>query len=185
SWYVAVVPYDDAVAKTTVEAIELEAFGSEGAGTTPDGEEGQLSLEALLTGPNLLAAGMLLIVLILLVIVVRSRSSAQRRSKSWELQEATWGIQDGGGWDAPSQAPPNSAPTSTPAPPQGISQQQANDIYAAANQIQTDAYGRTAYEAPQPVLQPQVNTDLLDGLLDGPSEPKKPQIDTSFLDDLL
>ena len=185
AWYVAVVPYDETVAKTTVEATKVEAFGSDGPSTTPDGDSGQLSLEALLTGPNLLAAGMLLIVLFLLVIVVRSRSNAQRRSKSWELQEATWGIQDGGGWDAPSQAPPSSPPTSTPAPPPGISQQQASDIYAAANQIQTDAYGRTAYQAPQPVLQPQVNTDLLDGLLDEPSEPKKPQIDTSFLDDLL
>jgi hypothetical protein len=35
-------------------------------------------------------------------------------------------------------------------------------------------------------LQPQVNTALLDGLLDDPSQaPPSPQIDTSFLDDLL
>ena len=56
-------------------------------------ENGQLSLESLLTGPNLIAAGMLLIVVLLLVIIVRSRGNATQRNKNWELQEATWGIQ--------------------------------------------------------------------------------------------
>jgi type II secretory pathway pseudopilin PulG len=184
-WYVAVVPYDDNVAKTTVESVRLGALDDDG--TTPSGEDenSQLSLEALLTGPNLIAAGMVLIIMLLLVIVVRSRGSTKKRNKNWELQEATWGIQDGG-WDAPasSPAPPSNVPA--PSPPPGISTQQANDIYAAANQIQTDSYGRNAYQAQQPVLQPQVDPSLLDGLMDEPaSAPKSPQIDTSFLDDLL
>ncbi|MCH1616195.1 MAG: hypothetical protein L7R83_01635, partial [Candidatus Poseidonia sp.] len=83
---------------------------------------------------------------------------------------------------APSAAPP----TAVPAPPPGITTQQANDIYAAANEIQSADYGRKAYQAPQPVLRPQVDTSLLDGLLDEPAPaPKTPEIDTSFLDDLL
>ena len=62
----------------------------------------------------------------------------------------------------------------------------ANDIYAAANRIQSQDYGRTAYQPSQPVLQPQVDPSLLDGLLDEPAAaPRMPEIDTSFLDDLL
>ncbi|DAC09881.1 MAG TPA: hypothetical protein D7H88_00865, partial [Candidatus Poseidoniales archaeon] len=73
-----------------------------------------------------------------------------------------------------------------PAAPPGISTQQANDIYAAANAIQTPDYGRPTYQAAQPVLRPQVDQNLLDGLLDEPAAaPKMPEIDTSFLDDLL
>jgi hypothetical protein len=129
----------------------------------------------------LIAAGMVLVILLLLVIIVRSRSTSSQRAKNWELQEATWGIQDNG-WGASSPVAP---PTNAPAPPPGITAQQANDIYAAAEQIQTNTIGRTAYQPQQPVLKPQVDTALLDGLLDEPAEPKMPQIDTSFLDDLL
>ena len=184
AWYVAVVPFDESVSKSTVESVELLPFGETGADSTPTDENGQLSLEALLTGLNLIAAGMLLIVVLLLVIIVRSRGNATQRSKSWELQEATWGIQENDGWGA--STPPAAPPQSTPAPPPGITTQQANDIYAAADRIQGDQYGRPAYQSTQPVLQPQVNTALLDGLLDDPSQaPPSPQIDTSFLDDLL
>jgi type II secretory pathway pseudopilin PulG len=124
---------------------------------------------------------MLIIVLLLLVLVVRSRGNSNRRSKNWELQEATWGIQDQGWGSTPAEASP--AP---PAPPQGVSQQQATDIYAAAEQIQTGNYGREVYQAPQPVLRPQqVSSDTFDALLGESSAPPSPQIDTSFLDDLL
>ena len=125
---------------------------------------------------------MLVIVVLLAVLVVRSRGSSNRRSKSWELQEATWGIQDQGWGDAPGQAPPASPP---PAPPQGVSQQQATDIYADANQIQSTNYGRTEYQPAQPVLQPQVRADVVNDLLGTQTPPPSPQIDTSFLDDLL
>ena len=114
--------------------------------------------------------------------MVRSRSSASQRSKTYELQEATWGIQDAS-WDTP--IAPTSAPVSAPAPPPGLATQQANNIYAPTGQGQAETYGRSAYQAPQPVLKPQVDPALLDGLLDEPSTPKKPEIDTSFLDDLL
>ena len=186
AYYVAVVPYDDAVAKSTVEAVKLNALGG-GDGDDGAGEgDSQLSLESLLTTPNLIAAGMFLIVVLLLVLVVRGRSTSKQRSKSWELQEATWGIQDSN-WDSSTPvAPSPAAPTAAPAPPPGISTQQANDIYAAANQIQSADYGRPAYQATQPVLRPQVDPSLLDGLLDEPAPAQKmPEIDTSFLDDLL
>ncbi len=186
AYYVAVVPYDDTVAKLTVEAVKLEALSGDKDSEGDGDADRPLSLESLLTTPNLIAAGMVLIVLFLLVLVVRGRSGSKRRSKSWELQEATWGIQDTN-WDTPAASAPSAAPpTAVPAPPPGITTQQANDIYAAANEIQSADYGRQAYQAPQPVLRPQVDTSLLDGLLDEPAPaPKTPEIDTSFLDDLL
>lgn len=186
AYYVAVVPYDDTVAKLTVEAVKLEALSGDKDSEGDGDADRPLSLESLLTTPNLIAAGMVLIVLFLLVLVVRGRSGSKRRSKSWELQEATWGIQDTN-WDTPAASAPSAAPpTAVPAPPPGITTQQANDIYAAANEIQSADYGRQAYQAPRPVLRPQVDTSLLDGLLDEPAPaPKTPEIDTSFLDDLL
>jgi type II secretory pathway pseudopilin PulG len=182
AWYVAVTPYDESLSKETVTSVKLNAFGDDGKAPVDGDDSGQLSLESLLTGPNLIAAGMLVIVVLLAVLVVRSRGSSNRRSKSWELQEATWGIQDQGWGDAPGQAPPASPP---PAPPQGVSQQQATDIYAAANQIQSTNYGRTEYQPAQPVLQPQVRADVVNDLLGTQTPPPSPQIDTSFLDDLL
>ncbi|MEE2647938.1 MAG: hypothetical protein VYA57_04230, partial [Candidatus Thermoplasmatota archaeon] len=176
-----VVAYDDTVAKSTVESVKLNALDGTGGSETGISEDGQLTLESLLTTPNLIAAGMFLVVIVLLVLVVRARGSANRRDKNWELQEATWGIQDAS-WDTPAAAPAPPAP----APPPGISTQQANDIYAAADRIQNVDYGRPAYQAPQPVLKPQVDPALLDGLLDDTSAPQRmPEIDTSFLDDLL
>ncbi|MGA0352162.1 MAG: hypothetical protein ACO3NY_00760 [Poseidonia sp.] len=185
AYYLGVVPYDETVAKSTVESVKLSAL--DGTGATTDGvkDDGQLTLESLLTTPNLIAAGMFIIVVMLLVLVVRARGNSTRRSKNWELQEATWGIQDTS-WDTPASAAPPAPPTATPAPPPGISPQQADDIYAAANRIQSQDYGRPAYQPSQPVLQPQVDPSLLDGLLDEPAAaPRMPEIDTSFLDDLL
>jgi len=118
---------------------------------------------------------MVLIIMLLLVIVVRSRRG--HTDKRWELQEATWGI-EGGDWSAPS------APTMpAPAPPPGISSSDAGDLYAAAERIQAADTGRNAYQTSMPVLQPQVDPALLDGLVD--QLPQLPNIDTSFLDDLL
>ncbi|MEC7412400.1 MAG: hypothetical protein VYE08_07170, partial [Candidatus Thermoplasmatota archaeon] len=137
------------------------------------------------TTPNLIAAGMFINVVKHLVLIVRARGKASLRTKNRELQEATGGIQDTS-WDTPAPAAPPAPPTAVPAPPPGVSTQQANDIYAAANRIQSQDYGRTPYQPSQPVLQPQVDPSLLDGLLDEPAaSPRMPEIDTSFLDDLL
>jgi len=181
TYYIAVVPYDDTVAKSTVEPFKLDALGANSEEDGAGDSDSPLSIESLLTTPNLIAAGMFVIVLLLVILVVRGRNNTKQRSKTWELQEATWGIQDAS-WDTPAATTPPAAP----APPPGITTQQANDIYAAANQIQSTDYGRPAYQAPQPVLKPQVDPSLLDGLLDDPAPAQKmPEIDTSFLDDLL
>jgi len=175
-WHVAAVPFDESVSKTTVASVLLASIDGEDGSTPATVEEGDgLQLESLLTGPNLIAAGMVLIIMLLLVIVVRSRRG--HTDKRWELQEATWGI-EGGDWSAPS------APTMpAPAPPPGISSSDAGDLYAAAERIQAADTGRNAYQTSMPVLQPQVDPALLDGLVDQP--PQLPNIDTSFLDDLL
>ena len=180
-YYVAVVPYDDTVAKSTVEAVKVDALEASESDDGAGADDGSLSLESLLTTPNLIAAGMLIVVLFLLVLVVRSRNTTKQRSKTWELQEATWGIQDAD-WDSPA----SSTPAAVPAPPPGMSAQAPSQPYAPASQGQPVDYGRAAYQAPQPVLKPQVDPSLLDGLLDEPApQPKMPEIDTSFLDDLL
>ena len=185
AYYLGVVPYDDSVAKSTVESVKLNALDGSGSATEGANNDGQLTLESLLTTPNLIAAGMLLIVVMLLVLIVRARGNSNRRSKTWELQEATWGIQDAS-WDTPAAAAPPAPPMAAPAPPPGVSAQQTNDIYAAANRIQSQDYGRPAYQPSQPVLQPTIDPALLDGLVDEPSTaPRMPDIDTSFLDDLL
>ena len=185
AYYLGVVPYDDTVAKSTVESVKLNA--RDGSGSSTDGvkDDGQLTLESLLTTPNLIAAGMVLIVVMLLILIVRARGNSTRRSKNWELQEATWGIQDTS-WDTPAAAAPPAPPMAAPAPPPAVSTQQANDIYAAANRIQSQDYGRPAYQPSQPVLQPKIDPALLNGPVDEPApSPRKPEIDTSFLDDLL
>ena len=182
TWYIAVAPYDQTVGKTTVDTVMLNPVnnGPGDSNGTTDGNE-QRSLESLLTGPNLMAFGLFLVALLLLVVVVRARGRSRASSKEWSLEEATWGIETPS-WEAPPSAPPSAAP----AAPAGITASQANDIYAAAQQIQSSGFGREAYQPAQPVLRPQVDPSLLDGLLDEPQQaPKSPTIDTSFLDDLL
>ena len=101
------------------------------------------------------------------------------RDKNWELQEATWGIQTiWGGMVSEFGA---MAPI---APPPQITPQVENDLYSAAQRIEAnDPYQRQAYQPQQPVLQPQNNALLNE--LNQPKQTQKPNIDTSFLDDLL
>ena len=183
-WYIAVTPFDELFEREEVDAVMIDAFGKDNAnGDGGQDEALENEFSSLLTTPNLLAAGLLVVALLLLVAIVRSRGGRRNRDQSLELQEATWGIQDDG-WGA----------TSTPAPPPmpskavpNIEQNKANDLYAAAQPIDNqDLYGRPAYQAPQPVMQPAQNNALLNDLA-GPTSPQLPQasIDTSFLDDLL
>ena len=178
-WHVAAVPFDDSVSKTTVTSVLLASIdGEDGSGPTTVEEGDGLQLESLLTGPNLIAAGMVLIILLLLVVVVRGRRA--QPDKRWELQEATWGIESDA-WSAS-----NAPAMPVPAPPPGISASDAGDLYAAAERIKTADTGQPAYQAATPVLQPRVDPSLLDGLVDPPQQsPQSPNIDTSFLDDLL
>ena len=179
TWYIAVSPFDDDRTRVDVQPVEVLPPAQSG-GDSNLGEEENTDFTALLTTPNLLAAGLLLIAVFLLVAIVRTRNNKRARDKNWELQEATWGIQDDLGWDDT----PGFGAVAPVAPPPQISPQAENDIYAAAQRIDSNqAYQRPAYQPQQPVLQPQ-NNALLNELNDN-KETQKPSIDTSFLDDLL
>ena len=101
------------------------------------------------------------------------------RNKNWELQEATWGIQDNMGWD---DAPGFGAMAPVAPPPQ-ITPQVESDLLCCPENRGKRPISRQAYQPQQPVLQPQ-NNALLNELNDT-KQPQKPNIDTSFLDDLL
>ena len=178
TWYVAVSPFDDYTTRSSVIALEVLPDDIAAVGTTEDSNENS-DFSSLLTTTNLLAAGLLIVVLFLLVTIVRSRGNQRMRDKSWELQEATWGIQDDLGWD---DAAPVSVAPQVAAPPQ-ITPQVQDDIYSAAQRIDnSNPYQRDLYQQQQPVLQSQ-NSALLNELNN--EQTPKPKIDTSFLDDLL
>ena len=179
NWYIAVSPFDDFRTRIDVEPVQVLPPTNIGSEPQIDAKE-DTDFTSLLTTPNLIAAGLLLVAVFLLIAIVRTRNTKRMRDKNWELQEATWGIQDDLGWDdAPGFG------TSAPAtPPPQITSQVENDIYSAAQRIGgNDQYQIPTYQAQQPVLQPQ-NKALLNELNDDKAAPK-PDIDTSFLDDLL
>ena len=178
TWYVAVSPFDDYTTRSSVIALEVLPADVAAVDTPEDSNE-ESDFSSLLTTTNLLAAGLLIVVLFLLIAIVRSRGAQRMRDKSWELQEATWGIQDDLGWD---DAAPVSVVPQAAQPPQ-ITPQVENDIYSAAQRIDnSNPYQRETYQQQQPVLQPQ-NNALLNELNN--EQTPKPKIDTSFLDDLL
>nr|MCS5533252.1 hypothetical protein [Candidatus Poseidoniaceae archaeon] len=184
AWYVSVSAIDDDFNKENVKPIKLDAFDAGAIGGVNNGENSEdesKQLSSYLTTPNLLAIGLAIVALFLILAIFKTRGSNQRRSKDWELQEATWGLQNESGWDNV----PKGLPATTVAPAATISQTQSNDIYAAANRVQTDSYGRPAYQSQQPVLQPVRNDTLLDDLIEKPPQQAQQNIDTSFLDDLL
>ena len=179
TWYVAVSPFDDYTTRTTVEAIEVLPKKDSGSAEPVESNE-NTDFTSLLTTPNLLAAGLLLVALLLLIGIIRTRNNKKMRDKNWELQEATWGIQDNLGWD---DAPEFGATTPISPPPQ-ITPKVETDIYSAAQRITAnDPYQRQVYQPQQPVLQPQ--NDVLLNELNDDKRTQKPNIDTSFLDDLL
>jgi hypothetical protein len=184
AWYVSVSAIDNEYNKENVKPIKLDAFDAGNIGSGNDGEsseEESKQLSSFLTTPNLLAIGLAIIALFLILAIVKTRGGNQRRSKDWELQEATWGLQNQSdvGWENVPEGTPNPPPASS------ISQTQSSEMYAAANRIQTDSYGRPAYQGQQPVLQPVRNDALLDDLIEKPPQQAQQNIDTSFLDDLL
>ena len=180
TWYIAVSPYDDFTNKVNLNYTELAPVGATAGNTGLEADEGN-EFSSLLTTPNLIAAGLLLVAVILFIAIVRTRNSQRSRDKSWELQEATWGIQDNVGWEDTLEFG-QPAPSS---PPPTISQQNQTDIYAAAQRIEaSNPYDRNVYQQQQPVLQPQ-NENLMKELAGQRNDAVKPNIDTSFLDDLL
>ena len=181
-WYVAVSPFDDYTTRNSVESIELLSI-EKGTEDNPVDSSEETDFSSLLTTPSLLAAGLLVVALFLLIAIVRTRNNQRMKDKSWELQEATWGIQDNYGWD---DTPSSGEKAAASPPPPQITSQVQNDIYSAAERIDSNnPYQREMYQPQQPVLQPQ-NQSILNDLTGGDTaDPVKPKIDTSFLDDLL
>ena len=179
TWYVAVSPFEDFRTRVDVEPVQVLPPTNTGSEPQLDSKE-ETDFTSLLTTPNLIAAGLLLIAVFLLIAIVRTRNTKRMRDKNWELQEATWGIQDDLGWDDT----PGFGSSAPPAPPPQITPQAESNLYSAAQRIAgNEQYQIPTYQAQQPVLQPQ-NKALLNELNDGKDAPK-PNIDTSFLDDLL
>jgi len=190
TWYIAVSPFDDFTNREKVNTVKIDSFSKSGE-INEEPSEDPNQFASLLTPPNLLAAGLIILSLFLLVAIVRTRGNQRSKNKSWELEEATWGIQDDSdSWGSVgselSQSPQASQASQSPqSPPPSVSQTQTSDIYGAAQRIETNPYDRQMYQPQQPVLQPQ-NQNILNDLTGGqPATPVKPKIDTSFLDDLL
>jgi hypothetical protein len=184
TWYVGISPFDEVTNRNKVDSVKIDPFSQSEILKEEPGEDSN-DFSSLLTPPNLLAAGLVLLAVFLLIAIVRTRGNQRSRNKSWELQEATWGIQDDmGSWD---DADPIISQVPQTPPPPSVTQAQTNDIYGAAQRLDSNPYERQMYQPQnqQPVLQPQ-NQNLLNDLNGGQvSAPVKPKIDTSFLDDLL
>ena len=74
TWYIAVSPFDDDRTRVDVQPVEVLPPAQSG-GDSNLGEEENTDFTALLTTPNLLAAGLLLIAVFLLVAIVRTRNN--------------------------------------------------------------------------------------------------------------
>ena len=130
------------MAKKTVEAVVVEPVnGPEGAG---DGEQndGQLSLE-LCYHAKLIAAGMVLIIVILIL-----GAFTQLHVAPIEDVGTAGGNVGYSGRIVGHTCNPAAHPF-RPAPPPGVSTQQAN-IYDGANDVQSDIYGRTPIKPHSP-----------------------------------
>ena len=188
-WYVAVTPVDDEFEKKSVTTVFVASL-VEGSGNDGTESGDGFDLESLITTPNLIIAGLAAAVLLLFIMVTRSLGGRgkNRSSKDWELQEATWGIQNDP-FSYQSSAPP--------APPQPVQATPPMQDFSAVTQSaqniqQNNPYERDIYQTQNQVLQPvysqpqtTVQNDVLDGLLGNESKQAGTEIDTSFLDDLL
>ena len=177
-WFISVTTFDENEVKKSVDAKKINSVDAEKEIVKEDSSEN--SLESLLTTPNLIAAGLVLLSLFLLLAIFRGGGRKSRKEKEWEIQTATWGINDDS-WNSPpqSQAPP--PPPTTPI--------QTDSLFQAADRIERQEIGREQYVAQRPVMNP-VRTPVDDSLLndlgiDAPQQQSNSGIDTSFLDDLL
>jgi len=177
-WFISVTTFDENEVKKSVDAKKINSVDAEKEIVKEDSSEN--SLESLLTTPNLIAAGLVLLSLFLLLAIFRGGGRKSRKEKEWEIQTATWGINDDA-WNSPpqSQAPP--PPPTTPI--------QTDSLFQAADRIERQEIGREQYVAQRPVMNPirtPVDDSLLDDLgIDTPQKQSNSGIDTSFLDDLL
>jgi hypothetical protein len=113
-----------------------------------------------------------MITMILLILVFRGRGGKAERSKDWDLQEATWGIQERDVWGDNGGAGGQTAPPVAPTP--AIQPTQKTEINSAAQRIQ---------QPTQPVQQQPQSQSWSQPVQQ--QQPAQGGIDTSFLDDLL
>ena len=177
-WFISVTTFDENEVKKSVDAKKINSVDAEKEIVKEDSSEN--SLESLLTTPNLIAAGLVLLSLFLLLAIFRGGGRKSRKEKEWEIQTATWGINDDA-WNSP---PPSQAP-----PPPPTTPIQTDSLFQAADRIERQEIGREQYVAQRPVMNPirtPVDDSLLDDLgIDTPQKQSNSGIDTSFLDDLL
>jgi hypothetical protein len=95
-WYISVTPFDNENVKQAVETVELSANQ---APVSSDGSESDLSLQTLLSTPNLLVGGVVLAVLSLLVAFSRRRKGRSDISDAWDAQALTWGADEASSLD--------------------------------------------------------------------------------------
>ena len=94
-WYVGVTPVDDEFERKGVSPVLVESLVKTGGTDTGESGDG-FDFESLITPPNLILAGLARAVVFLFLMVTRSLGGRKRNkeSKTWQIQEATWGIQD-------------------------------------------------------------------------------------------
>ena len=95
-WYISVTPFDNENVKQAVETVELSANQ---APVSSDGSDSDLSLQTLLSTPNLLVGGVVLAVLSLLVAFSRRRKGRSDISDAWDAQALTWGADEASSLD--------------------------------------------------------------------------------------
>ena len=97
-WFISVTTFDDNQIRTSVDAKKITSVDATNQVTEDSNAEN--NLESLLTTPNLIAAGLVLVSLLLLLAIVRGRGNKTQKEKEWEIQTATWGINDDP-WNSP------------------------------------------------------------------------------------
>jgi len=166
SWYLSVTPFDNENVKQSVQSVQLDANQ---APPSENENEGELSIQTLLSTRNLFAAGVVLAVLLLLIAFSRSRKGRSDISNAWDAQASTWGMDEDSQMDgllSPVPPMPQGFDPGSMAPINGEVRQQMPPVQPYYGQPQA------APPAYSPPVQP------------GRVQPSA-DIDVSFLDDLL
>jgi hypothetical protein len=175
TWWIGVSAKDGDFNREIIDSEKIDppgTSGNEGEGDSSGDDESSTNLNDYLTTDNMILVGMLMITMILLILVFRGRGGKAERSKDWDLQEATWGIQERDVWGDNGGAGGQTAPPVAPTP--AIQPTQKTEINSAAQRIQ---------QPTQPVQQQPQSQSWSQPVQQ--QQPAQGGIDTSFLDDLL
>ena len=181
-WWVGVAAQDEIVHREMIDSIKVMPPDSvKGSDETVD--ETPSDFGQLFGSDKMMLVGLVIVAILLLLLVIRSRGGGPKKSKDFDMQEATWGIQSRDGWD---QADNFSAPTVEP--PSSVQPKVQQDIFSAAQRIENPVQSQQqaftpaqqSYQAPQQSFQPAPVQNF-----NQPQQSGQSSIDTSFLDDLL